>query len=146
MANKSRDSSREIKTTEAIEFVKLLWDAPIDRICIENPKGVLSTRWRKPTQIIQPWHFGDRNIKMTCLWLKGLPRLNGLVEVALNKGKYIPEPYKIFPSGRKQYWTQMIGDSVKRNERGHHKSRTFEVFAKAMAEQWGKIEVEKCFP
>jgi len=62
-------------TEEALSFVKMLMDAPIDRICIENPISVISSRIRKPDQIIQPWWFGDDASKKTCLWLKGLPKL-----------------------------------------------------------------------
>lgn len=61
--------------SEAIEFVKSLYFAPIYRVAVENPIGVLSTRWRHPDQIIQPWHFGDEENKKTCLWLKNLPAL-----------------------------------------------------------------------
>ncbi len=60
---------------EAVLFVKRLWNAPIKRIGIENPKGRLSTLWRKPTQTIQPWMFGHGECKGTCLWLKNLPPL-----------------------------------------------------------------------
>jgi len=56
----------------AIEFVKLLWDAPIPHVAIENPIGVLSSAWQKPSQIIHPYQFGDDASKATCLWLKGL--------------------------------------------------------------------------
>ena len=62
-------------TVDALAFVRLLWDAPIPKVCIENPVGVLSTRWRKPTQIVQPYEFGDDASKKTCLWLRGLPSL-----------------------------------------------------------------------
>lgn len=120
-----------------MEFVKTLWASPINKICIENPKGVLSTRWKRPTQIIQPYYFGQPDRKMTCLWLKGLSKLNGIVEVAINKKSFEPVPYKVYPNGRKQYWSQMIDDTVKRSERGKHKSMTFKCIANAMAEQWG---------
>lgn len=71
LAGAARREARE----EAISFVKLLWDCGIERIAIENPIGVLSTRFRKWTQIIQPHQFGDDASKGTCLWLKGLPPL-----------------------------------------------------------------------
>lgn len=60
---------------DALAFVQMLMDAPIPRICVENPIGVISTRIRKPDQIIQPWQFGHPESKATCLWLKGLPKL-----------------------------------------------------------------------
>lgn len=67
---------RDPKLTEdALEFVRQLMDAPIDRIAIENPVSVISSRIRKPDQIVQPWWFGDDASKKTCLWLKNLPKL-----------------------------------------------------------------------
>ena len=60
----------------AIEFVLTLSKAPINKICIENPIGVLSSKWRKPDQIIQPWQFGHGETKATCLWLKNLSKLS----------------------------------------------------------------------
>jgi len=71
----NRIPGRLQKTLEAIEFVQILLDAPIPKICIENPIGCLSTRIRKPDQIIQPWMFGHDASKATCLWLKGLDKL-----------------------------------------------------------------------
>lgn len=71
----SRTPGRSEKTDEAVAFVRELMDAPIQRIAIENPIGVLSSRIRKPDQIIQPWHFGHDASKSTCLWLKNLPKL-----------------------------------------------------------------------
>jgi hypothetical protein len=72
---KARFPRREEQRDEAIEFVRRLMSANIPRIAIENPIGVLSTRIRKPDQIIQPFHFGHTDRKPTCLWLKGLPLL-----------------------------------------------------------------------
>lgn len=63
---------RRILLGESFEFVSKLWLAPIDRIAIENPIGWMNTNWRKPTQIIQPYYFGDNEMKTTCLWLKCL--------------------------------------------------------------------------
>src|SRR6185436_20613766 len=60
---------------EALAFVQMLLDAPIERIALENPVGLISSRIRKPDQIIQPWQFGHGEVKTTCLWLKGLPKL-----------------------------------------------------------------------
>jgi len=68
-----KDKVQEQK--EALAFVQLLMDAPIDKICIENPISVISTKIRKPDQIIQPWQHGHGETKATCLWLKGLPLL-----------------------------------------------------------------------
>jgi site-specific DNA-cytosine methylase len=66
---------KEKEEQEAIDFVQMLMDAPISKIAIENPVGILSTRIRKPDQIVQPWWFGDEATKTTCLWLKNLPPL-----------------------------------------------------------------------
>jgi len=137
MANKKRDPSREIKTSSALKFVLNLWAAPINKVCIENPNGVLATRWRKPSQIIEPWYFGEPEKKMTCLWLRGLPKLQGKIDIARDKKAFEPLPHKIYPSGRKQYWSAKIGDRSPHPLRGHFKSKTFDVFANAMAEQWG---------
>jgi hypothetical protein len=71
LIGQARRDARE----EAIRFVMALANAPIPRIAIENPVGVLSTRWREPDQFIQPYEYGDDASKKTCLWLKGLPRL-----------------------------------------------------------------------
>jgi hypothetical protein len=70
-----RDPSRAAKTEEALDFVRLLLDAPIPRIALENPISCISSRIRKPDQIIQPWQFGHDASKKTCLWLKDLPKL-----------------------------------------------------------------------
>jgi hypothetical protein len=63
------------KQTEAVDFVKKLWDAPISKVAIENPIGMLSTLWRKPDQIVQPWQFGVPELKATCFWIRGFPLL-----------------------------------------------------------------------
>lgn len=120
----------------SFEFVLALWNAPIEKICIENPTGWLNTNWRKPSQIVQPWWFGDGQLKTTCLWLKGLPRLSGLIEVAKAPHKHKPAPIKtiIRRSGDKAgqpynyYWRQ--GKSAK------DRAKTFPGIANAMASQW----------
>jgi hypothetical protein len=68
-------AGRKEETEDALEFVRLLLDAPIPRIALENPISIISTRIRKPDQIIQPWMFGHPETKATCLWLKNLPKL-----------------------------------------------------------------------
>lgn len=68
-------AQKQVLQAETLEFVRALLDAPIPRIMPENPIGVISTRLRKPDQIIQPWKFGDDASKATCLWLKNLPPL-----------------------------------------------------------------------
>ena len=85
-----RRVGREEKTKEAVEFVRLLMDAPIPRIAVENPIGRLSTAIRKPDQIIQPWQFGHDASKSTCLWLKNLPPLKPTKSVV--RPAWIPCP------------------------------------------------------
>jgi hypothetical protein len=114
---------------EALAFVQTLLDAPIPRIALENPVGLISTRIRKPDQIVQPYHFGDRATKTTCLWLKGLPllRADELVDAGerhiTKSGRSLPKWYNLPPSP----------------DRGRLRSRTFNGFARAMAEQWGNL-------
>jgi site-specific DNA-cytosine methylase len=101
----------------ALEFVQMLMDAPIEKICIENPISIISTRIRKPDQIIQPWMFGHGETKATCLWLKNLPPL---VPTNIVDGREA-RVHKMPPS--KDRWKE--------------RSRTYEGIAKAFAEQWG---------
>ena len=107
----------------AIAFFMALVEAPIDRICIENPIGIMSTKFRKPDQIIQPWQFGHGETKATCLWLKGLPKL---------------QPTNIV-SGRDQRIFRMAPSP----ERWKNRSRTFQGIAEAMADQWGRTAGEQ---
>ena len=101
----------------AVEFVRMLASAPIERIAIENPIGILSTCWRRPDQIIQPWMFGHGETKSTCLWLKNLPALYPTDIVKGRHGRVWREP----PSP----------------DRWKRRSRTYVGIAGAMAEQWG---------
>ena len=102
---------------EALAFVRTLMGAPIPRIAIENPVSIISSRIRKPDQIIQPWQFGHGETKATCLWLKGLPKLSPthIVDGRENRVHRMP------PSP----------------DRWKERSRTYEGIAQAMAEQWG---------
>ena len=102
---------------EALVFVQTLMDAPIAKIAIENPISVISSRIRKPDQIIQPWQFGHGETKATCLWLKGLPKLT---------------PTNVV-EGREARVHRMPPGPNRWKER----SRTFEGVAHAMAAQWG---------
>ena len=127
---------------QAAEFFFSLWRAPIYRICIENPVGYMNSFWRKPDQIVQPWYFGDKELKTTCLWLRKLPRLMGSKEVAMAPHKFTPKPIKtiVRKTGDKAgqpynyYWRQ--GKSAK------DRAKTFPGIAAAMAEQWGCLDVE----
>lgn len=110
-----KDKQRE--QAEALEFVGLLMNAPIPRIAIENPISIISSRIRKPDQIIQPWQFGHGETKSTCLWLKNLPILT---------------PSDIVDGREQRIWKLPPGP-----DRWKERSRTFPGIAKAMAEQWG---------
>jgi site-specific DNA-cytosine methylase len=101
----------------AIDFVRALLDAPIKKIALENPIGVLSTHVRKPNQIIQPWQFGCGETKATCLWLQNLPLLKPTNIVVGREARI----HKMSPSP----------------DRGRERSRTYQGIADAMAEQWG---------
>lgn len=101
----------------ALEFVRELMNAKVKRICIENPISIISSRIRKPDQIIQPWMFGHGETKATCLWLKNLPKL---------------EPTNIV-KGRENRIHKMPPSK----ERWKERSRTFKGIAEAMAKQWG---------
>ena len=102
---------------EAIEFVRLLLDAPIPRIALENPISIISTRIRKPDQIIQPWMFGHPETKATCLWLKNLPKL---VPTNIVDGR-----------------TARVHREPPGPDRWKNRSRTMQGIANAMADQWG---------
>jgi hypothetical protein len=116
---------------EGINFFKMFANAECDKIAIENPVGIMSTIWRKPDQIINPYEFGDPFEKKTCLWLKGLPKL-----VSTNIVK-IP-PRKQFDSGKSMPGWYADLWHLPKEERAKLRSKTFPGIAKAMAEQWTK--------
>jgi len=131
----SRNEERFKNQKEAIEFIDKLWNCGIPRIAIENPVGVLSTKWgengKKPDQIVQPYQFGDEASKKTCLWLKGLPLLKETKVVG--KGERV-----ILSSGRSlpKWYSDALTKSKSAEERRTLRSKTFPGLAKAMAEQW----------
>ena len=116
---------------QAIKFFMSFANANCDRIAIENPVGVMSTEWRKPNQIINPWLFGDAFEKRTCLWLKGLPELTptNIVDIP---------PRKKFDSGNTMPSWYAEAWHLPKEERAKLRSKTFPGIAKAMAEQWTK--------
>lgn len=127
---------------EAVEFFLKLWRAPIEFICLENPIGFMSSIGLKPTQIIEPWYFGDPHKKRTGLWLKGLPKLtyileNNLFEPVTSCDE--PEPIFIDNSGKPRYFTEAIKGHGGYEGRKKARSKTFQGIAKSMAEQWSKF-------
>ena len=116
---------------EALKFFIALAEAPIEKIAIENPIGVISTRYRKPDQVVQPYMFGDEATKTTCLWLKNLPKLEPTEMVG--KGERI-----FFKSGKSQpkWYSDAFVKAKSNAERQTMRSKTFAGFAKAMANQW----------
>ena len=108
---------KQTEQAAALDFVRLLLNAPVERIALENPVSIISSRIRKPDQIIQPWQFGHGETKATCLWLKNLPKLvpTNVVDGRENKvHRMSPGP-----------------------DRWKERSRTYQGIANAMAEQWG---------
>lgn len=112
---------KQVEQAEALEFVRLLLDAPIERMALENPVSIISSRIRKPDQVIQPWQFGHGETKATCLWLKNLPPLvpTDIVEGRDNRIHRLP------PSP----------------DRWKLRSETYPGIAAAMAQQWGDVRV-----
>ena len=119
---------------DSVEFVKALYNADIKHIAIENPVGLLSSRWRKPDQIVQPYMFGDEATKTTCLWLKNLPLL--LPTDIVGKGERT-----VFASGKShpKWYADALKNAKTKEERQTLRSKTFEGMAQAFAEQWGCI-------
>lgn len=118
---------------KAVEFFMAFANADCNRICIENPIGYMSTIYKKPSQIIHPYMFGDPARKATCLWLKGLPKLTPTK---------IVEPYIIHYQNGKGTDNPWHMESIKlpSKERAKARSKTFPGIAKAMADQWGGMK------
>lgn len=128
------------KRLEALSFFRKLWEAPIEKICIENPMGCASPTIAKYTQVIQPYFFGDTESKRTCLWLKNLPKLIHIKEDTLfEKSTHVkPKIYAYYKTGKKKGKPIYGNDYCKFSEdRGKIRSKTFPGIATAMAEQWG---------
>jgi len=130
-----RDPSRVLLTEASLAQVQRLMDAPIDKIAIENPIGVISTRIRKPNQIIKPYNFGHDASKLTCLWLKNLPLLR---RTSFVPGRIVTDP----KTGKTvERWANQLDDG--QNKLGQSKDRwrlrslTYQGIAEAMATQWG---------
>ena len=113
----------------AIKFFTAFANANCPRIAIENPVGIMSSVWRKPNQIINPYEYGDPYEKKTCLWLKGLPELKPTKVVDA-------PPRKQFDSGKTMPAWYAEAWHLPKEERAKLRSKTFPGIAKAMAEQW----------
>jgi hypothetical protein len=123
---------------DAIEFVRKLMNAPIAKICIENPVSVISSKIRPPDQIIQPYYFGDNVPKKTCLWLKNLPQLLWFDKGSLFKSDMVDPEYLVYKSKKTKSGVSRYSIFGKLGKgHGHERSRTFQGIASAMANQWG---------
>lgn len=145
---RERFPTRENDRKQAIEFFLKLANADIENIAIENPIGIMSTIYKKPSQIIQPYYFGDQAQKRTCLWLKGFPLLYHNKKPNLfdqNITHVENENIRVSKSGNRMgewyYQTGMI--TLKNGERAKARSKTFPGIANAMAEQWGEYLLNK---
>lgn len=117
---------------EAIEFFFRIVNANCDKIAVENPIGIMSTVWEKPTQIIQPFMFGEPFEKKTCLWLKNLPKLNS-TKLVIPPERIKFKSGKTMPAWYAELW------HLPKEERERERSKTFTGIARAMAEQWGQL-------
>jgi site-specific DNA-cytosine methylase len=121
---------RHADRKDAISFFMGFANANCDKVVIENPIGVMSSEWRKPNQIINPYQFGDAFEKKTCLWIKGLPSLESTNDVK-------PPERTRFKSGKSMPTWYAEAWKLPKEERAKLRSKTFPGIAKAMAEQWG---------
>ena len=112
---------KESEQVEALAFVRLLLAAPIPRVALENPVSIISSRIRRPDQMIQPWQFGHEETKTTCLWLKNLPRLQPTRIMAVRNRNLTPSGQNRLPPS---------------SDRWKIRSRTYPGIAAAMAAQW----------
>lgn len=117
---------KAVEQAEALEFVRALLEAPIPMIALENPISIISSKIRKPDQIIQPWQFGHGETKATCLWLKNLPKLEPTDIVEGREARV----HKMPPS----------------KDRWKLRSETYQGIADAMAEQWGAAKASQTHP
>ena len=114
----------------AVDFFMALAASDCEKIAIENPVGIMSSQWRKPDQVIQPYQFGDPYSKRTCLWLKGLPKL--IPTNVVDPGEFIT-----YESGRKMPKWYADAWKMSSEQRSKARSKTFPGIAQAMADQWG---------
>ena len=122
---------RHADRKDAINFF-MLFATSVNKVAIENPIGVMSSEWRKPDQIVNPYEFGDPYEKKTCLWLKGLPKLK-TTNIVKPPERTKFKSGKTMPSWYAEAWL------LPKEERAKLRSKTFPGIAKAMATQWGKL-------
>lgn len=123
------EKRKDGRQQQGIDFFMQLIEAPIAQIAVENPIGIMSTHYKKPAQIVQPYYFGDPERKATCLWLKNLAPL---VHIAEGEEKtHVPVDYIVSKSGDKFTRIHYLGGG-----KGKERSKTFPGIARAMAEQW----------
>ena len=120
---------------DAVKFFMKFANADCEKIAIENPVGIMSTRFRKPDQIINPYEFGETECKKTCLWLKGLPKLKPTNIIP--KEKRTHNIWKAIFNGKQYAWND--------KETGKLRSKTFHGIAVAMAEQWAGKNVSEAY-
>jgi hypothetical protein len=128
----NRFPTRHQDREDAANFFMALANANIPKIAIENPIGVMSTRYKKPSQVVHPWQFGHEASKSTCLWLKGLPLLQPTNVVS--KGEFVT-----YKSGKRMTKWYADAASLSPKERAKVRNTTFQGIADAMATQWGVI-------
>ena len=122
---------RKKLTQEASAFVRALWNAPIERICIENPPGWLNSNWMQPTQTIQPWQFGHEANKPTSLWLRNLPPLK--TTKIVSRGEFYVNKKGLRPGRRCSKWLYTGTGNLQKK-----RATTFQGIAEAMALTWQK--------
>jgi len=122
---------------KSIEFFMSVINAEVERIAVENPIGIMSGKYRKPDQIIQPWMFGDKAQKSTCIWLKNLPKLEATDIV--EKGEFFEFTSKKGEKKRMPMWYyKALQDAKTPEQRRTLRSKTFQGIANAMAKQWSE--------
>ena len=132
-----RFPTRQQDREDAVAFFMALWNAPVPRVALENPVGIMSRRFRRPDQIIQPYHFGDRATKTTCLWLRGLPPLLAMGVVA-GRGERT-----YYASGKSHPKWYADASKLSAQDRMNVRSQTFPGIAAAMADQWGTLDLKE---
>lgn len=133
-----RFPDRKKQREEAVEFFMLFSEADIPKVAIENPVGIMSTRWRKPDQIIDPTQFNEPHNKLTCLWLKNLPHLLGTHADAPLFGIAKPYAERVrLSSGKSMPKWYVDANRFDAATRSSIRSKTFQGIADAMADQWG---------